>query len=35
MLDVALNYLWIVVVGASLVTCVVAATIVLVTRKMD
>jgi hypothetical protein len=35
MVEIALNYLWMIIIGASLVACAVAATIVLVTRKMD
>ena len=35
MLDVILTYLWLTVVGASLITCAVAATVVFVTRKLD
>jgi hypothetical protein len=35
MLDIVLNYLWMTIVAASLVTCAVAATIVYVTRKLD
>jgi hypothetical protein len=35
MLEIALNYFWMVMIGASLAACAVAATIVLVTRKMD
>jgi hypothetical protein len=35
MLEIVANYLWMVVIGSSLVACAFAATVVLVTRMMD
>ena len=35
MLDLVLNYLWAIIIGASLVTCAVAVTVVFVTRKLN
>jgi hypothetical protein len=35
MLEIVLNYLWTVIIAASLVACAFAATVVLVTRRMD
>jgi hypothetical protein len=35
MLEIVLNFLWTVVIGASVITCAVAAVIVFVTRKLD
>jgi hypothetical protein len=35
MLEVVLNFLWTIIIVASLLACAVAATIVYVTRKLD
>ena len=35
MLDLVLNYLWAVIIGASLIACAVAAAVVFVTRKLN
>jgi hypothetical protein len=33
--EIVLNFLWTIIIGASLVACIAAATIVYVTRKID
>jgi|GEM_PF-6397915 len=35
MLDIVLNSIWVIMIGASLVACAIGITIVIVTRKMD